>query len=323
MRFTTINLLWIVVITVGCSSGDEAQVSDAGDSADDSETGSGADSDTEEDTASDEDADSGVDASVDDGILVSERFLNIAHRGGRMVGPEETMVTYEKSAELGVDVLEMDLHATSDGIIVCMHDDTVDRTTDGTGAIKNMSFEDLRKLDAGYAYTEDGGATFPYRGQGVVVPTFEEVLTAFPDHPYVVEIKQSSPPIIDGVFEILETTGATDRVILASMDQSVLTKIRNKEPEVYTSFGTTEVVAFVALMPAAESNYTPPARFIHPPAEVVTAAFVNKAKRLDLKVHPWTVNDRATMKRLINLGADGIMTDDPATLMEVVDELDL
>ncbi|MEZ4374468.1 MAG: glycerophosphodiester phosphodiesterase family protein [Polyangiaceae bacterium] len=114
-------------------------------------------------------------------LLLSNHFLNIAHRGGRKLAPEHTLVAYQNGLDVGADILELDVHATSDGVLVLMHDDTVDRTTNGTGAIKELTFAELRSLDAAYNFSEDGGQTFPYRGKGIQVPTLEEARRA-PEH---------------------------------------------------------------------------------------------------------------------------------------------
>jgi len=108
-----------------------------------------------------------------DGVMV------IAHQGGEWLRPSNTLVAFDHAVELDVDVLEMDIHQTQDGVIVLMHDATVDRTTDGSGAIKEMTLAEIRALDAGYYWTDDDGATYPYRGQGIQVPTLEEIFLTF------------------------------------------------------------------------------------------------------------------------------------------------
>jgi len=258
----------------------------------------------------------------DDNLLLSDRFLNIAHRGGGLLAPEATLVAYENAVEVGADVLEMDLHATEDGVVVCMHDAEVDRTTDGSGLIREMTFDELRSLDAGYWFSVDG-KTHPYRGQGVVVPTFEEVLVTFPEMHYLVEIKQSTPPIHQDVLDILATTGAADRTVLVSRHQSVMDAIREAAPEQLTAFSIGEIFAFLLL--EDEEDYTPPGQFLQGPPEegaleVITSDFLERADRHGLKVHVWTINDKLEMVELIAMGVDGIMTDDPALLADVLTE---
>jgi len=256
----------------------------------------------------------------DGNLFLSDWFLNIAHRGGRRAAPEETLPAYQDAAGIGVDVLEMDLHATSDGMVICMHDATVDRTTDGTGAIKDMTFDQLRDLDAGYWFSADGGQSYPYRGQGISVPALEEVLDAFSDFYFITEIKQSSPSIVDAVLDVFERTGTADRVVIAAADDNVIEEVREKNPGIFTSYASGEMLTFVTLEPRDERTYDPPAGFMHPPWEVADAELMDRARRFDLKVHVWTVNDRPTMEKLIDLGIDGIMTDDPGLLEKVIDD---
>ena len=253
-------------------------------------------------------------------LLLSDWFLNIAHRGGKRVAPEETLAAFQDAVDTGVDVLEMDLHATSDGVVVCMHDATVVRTTDGTGRIKDMTFDQLRELDAGFWFTTDGGQSYPYRGQGIVVPTLEEVLDAFGDLYFATEIKQSNPSIVDAVLGVLERTGTASRVIVAAGDDNVIAEVREKNPEVFTSFAAGEMLTFTTFEAQDERTYRPPAGFLHPPWEVSDAEFMARARRFDLRVHAWTVDDRPTMERLIDLDIDGIMTDDPGLLEKVIDD---
>jgi glycerophosphoryl diester phosphodiesterase len=256
-------------------------------------------------------------------LFLSDWFLNIAHRGGKRVAPEETLAAYRDAADTGVDVLEMDLHATSDGVVVCMHDATVDRTTDGTGRIKDMTFDQLRDLDAGYRFTTDGGQSYPYRGQGVVVPTLEEVLEAYGNFYFITEIKQSSPSIVDAVLDVFERTGTADRVVIAAGDDNVIVELREKNPGIFTSLAAGEMLTFATLEAQDERTYHPPAGFLHPPWEVADAEFMDRARRFGLKVHVWTVDDRPTMERCIDLGIDGIMTDDPAELESVIHDAGL
>lgn len=262
----------------------------------------------------------GGDGPPEGNLFLSDWFLNIAHRGGKRVAPEETLPAYHDAADTGVDVLEMDVHATSDGVVVCMHDATVDRTTDGTGRINDMTFDQLRDLDAGYWFTTDGGQSYPYRGQGVVVPALEEVLEAFGNFYFVTEIKQSNPSIVDAVLDVLERTGTADRVVIAAADDNVIAELRGKNPEIFTALAAGEMLTFATLEPQDERTYRPPSGFLQPPWEVADAEFMDRARRFDLKVHVWTVDDRPTMERLIELGIDGIMTDDPALLENVIDE---
>jgi glycerophosphoryl diester phosphodiesterase len=251
-------------------------------------------------------------------IFTADWFLNIAHRGGRDLAPEATLVAYHNAADIGVDVLEMDLRSTADGVIVCMHDAEIDRTTDGSGYVHDFTFEELSQFDAAYNFSSP---SFPYRGQGITVPTFAEVLDTFPDYYFIAEIKQVDPSIVDEVLAIIEQRDIVDRIILASQTDGVLVDIKTKNPAALTSFGAAEMITFVSMTDEDEENFQPSTKFVQPPSEVVSQEFMARLQRFDLKVHAWTVNDLDEMKRLIEIGADGIMTDDPQTLENLIDEL--
>lgn len=255
--------------------------------------------------------------------------LNIAHRGGRRIAPEHTLVAYEQALADGADVLELDLHATSDDVIVVMHDADIERTTDGTGAIKDMTLEELQTFDAGYKFTTDEGATYPFRGMDLRVPTLEEVLEAFPDVPYVIEIKQADPSIVDDFVAMTRDQGVIDQINGASFDNDVLAELRAKAPEMATSFSEEEVFLYFVLSGdenGIDPEYVPPGEFLQVPPrfggqEVLHDQFIPTAHALGLKVHVWTINDEAEMRTLIeDFGVDGIMTDDPPLLTTVIED---
>jgi glycerophosphoryl diester phosphodiesterase len=256
-------------------------------------------------------------------VLDADRVLNIAHAGGKGTRPEHTMIAYETALAEGADVLELDVHATSDGVLVLMHDDTVDRTTDGTGTIVDMTFEQLRELDAGYTFTTDDGATHPYRGMGLVVPSLQEVLQTWPDVAYVIEIKQAEPSIVEPLLMMCDESGVADRMVASAFSQDVLLELRAAAPQMPTSFAVAEVLAFMALGPDNEKSYVPHARFLQVPIEqagiaVLTPELIERAARFDLKVHAWTINDEAEMAMLVEMGVDGIITDFPDRLRGVL-----
>jgi glycerophosphoryl diester phosphodiesterase len=198
----------------------------------------------------------------------------------------------------------------------------VDRTTDGAGAVKTMTFDELRALDAGYPFTQDGGATYPYRGTGVQVPTLEEVLAAHPDMLFNIEIKQQSPSIVDETVATIEAAGLADRVILGSFYDGVTREIREVAPDILTVMGTLEGMELYNLAEVYEDTYQAPTPLFAAPVEfsglVMTEDLVAKANRVGVHIHAWTVNDRAEMEAVFDMGAEGIITDDPVTLADVI-----
>jgi glycerophosphoryl diester phosphodiesterase len=257
--------------------------------------------------------------------LFSDRVLNIAHRGGAGEFPEHTMIAYQGALDVGTHMLEIDVHRTVDGELVLMHDDTVDRTTDGSGLIADMTLSDLKALDAAYEFTLDGGQTYPYRGTGVAIPTPEEVFAAFPEALFVIEIKPAQALMVEEMLTAIDDAGVRENVILGSFNENVLDEIRLQAPDVHTSLSVGEVVEFAALTDETEAGYTPPALFLQVPIElmgitVLTPARVRRADRFGMRVQAWTINDEDEMRMLLDWGVHGIMTDLPSVLDAVLSE---
>jgi glycerophosphoryl diester phosphodiesterase len=253
------------------------------------------------------------------------RPLVIAHQGGDGVWPGDTMFAFEKAAALGVDMLEMDLHVTSDGQLVLMHDETVDRTTDGTGKIEEMTLEQFKSLDAGYDWTVDGGQTYPYRGQGITGATLEELFQALPDMPMTIEIKLVEDQPVARLFcDMIRQYGMQDKVLVASFHQDAMDEFRATCPEVSTSTTQNEVINFfVRQLLGLDGTYSPVGKALQVPEyqgslRVLSPRFIAAARDRGLDVHVWTVNDAADMQRMIDLGVDGIITDNPDRLLEVL-----
>jgi glycerophosphoryl diester phosphodiesterase len=251
--------------------------------------------------------------------LRCRRFTNIAHRGGAHLRPENTLAAFAHAAELGADVLEMDVHATADGVVVLSHDPTVDRTTNGTGAIAAMTFAEVRALDAGFRFTRDGGATFPYRDQGITMPTLEEVLTAFPTLPVSIEIKQYTPATVGPVLDVLARTGAAGRSVVVAFDQGTMDAVRAAAPpELLTGMSLAEMQALGALDADTEAAYVPPAPVAQLPYATVSPELMARAERFGIVVQVWTVNDADDMRRMLALGVHGVMTNEPDVLGDVL-----
>ncbi len=253
-------------------------------------------------------------------------FQVIAHRGGSGLGPENTLAAFRRSEAAGADVLEMDVRTTADGHLVVLHDATVDRTTGGRGAVNEMTLARLKNLDAGYQWTADKGRSFPFRGQGITVPTLSEVFAAFPETPFITEIKEKRPEVSQSFCEMLRQHGRTTSVLVASVHAGVLERFRQICPGVATSAGPSEALWFYLLSRAGlASLYSPDMQALQVPATfkgltVVSRRFVAAAHARNLTVAVWTVNAERTMRRLIEDGVDGIMTDYPDRLAGIIEE---
>jgi glycerophosphoryl diester phosphodiesterase len=218
----------------------------------------------------------------------------------------------------------MDIHSSADGVLVTIHDDTVDRTTDGTGRVTDLTLAELKSLDAGSYWTEDGGATYPYRGQGVTIATLEEVFAAFPDRRMVIEIKQEEPSIVEPFCALIAAYGMTDKVLVASFLQPVIDGFRAECPSVATSAARTDTIKFYLLQLLRLQNLvTPSYEAFQVPEQfagikVLTPHFIKAAQQRGVRVEVWTVNDSADMSRFLRQGVDGIITDRPDLMRQVL-----
>jgi glycerophosphoryl diester phosphodiesterase len=255
------------------------------------------------------------------------RPLVIAHQGGDGVWPGDTMYAFDKAVEIGADVLEMDAHITKDGEIVLMHDEAVDRTTNGTGLIEDLTLAEIQQLDAAYKWTNDEGKTFPFRGQGIQVPTLNELFEKYPDMRYVIEIKLTQNPIDKPFCNLIRAYNMQDKVIVASFHDQAMNGFRETCPEIATSASRTEVRNFVLLGKVFLSGFVVPRyQSIQPPYDpseslgipIMTERFLREAHAKNIRVEPWTVNDPELMKQYIEWGVDGIITDRPDLMVEIL-----
>jgi len=260
-------------------------------------------------------------------FFVDDDLLVIAHQGGDGLRPSNTMAAFEHAVELGVDVLEMDIHSTKDGVLVTIHDATVDRTTNGSGPVHDFTFAELQALDAAYHWPtlpEIESGTTPYRGQGIMIPALEEIFEAFPQMRMVIEIKQQEPSIVSPFCSLLREHDLSEQVLVASFHTAVMVDFRATCPEVATSATEDEIRPFFILhtlrlgavyQPAAHAFQVPEfAGDLH----VLTANFVRAAQAHNIDVHAWTINNSEQMQRMIELGVDGIISDFPDRLLAML-----
>ncbi|GAA0210407.1 glycerophosphodiester phosphodiesterase [Actinomadura nitritigenes] len=247
--------------------------------------------------------------------------IPFAHRGGASGRPENSMAAFQRAIDLGYRYLETDAHATADGVVVAFHDRTLDRVTDRTGAIARLPYAEVAK--ARIRGTEP-------------IPRLEDVLTAWPDARVNIDLKDA--PVIGPLAEVLHRTGAWDRVCITSFSTRRLAQMRARLPlfdaeNVCMALGPRGLMAL-----RARSYGGPTAKLVRlaatgiacaqvpyglGPVPFVTESFIAEAHRLGLKVHAWTVNDPAAMNRLLDIGIDGIMTDDLVALRHVMASRDL
>jgi len=242
---------------------------------------------------------------VSSGFLDHPTPLAFAHRGGASHFPENSWKAFEHAIALGYTYLETDAHATGDGTVVAFHDKTLDRVTDSTGAIASLTTAQVAA--ARIAGSEP-------------IPLLADLLMAWPQCRFNVDVKDE--PVIGPLVEVLRATNAWDRVCITSFSGRRLAATRRQLPRPVCM--ATSPAAVGAIMAG-----TPPAllaerfsrlwiRCAQVPIRVVTAAFIRRCHAAGLQVHAWTVNAPEIMNTLLDLGADGIMTDQTATLRDVL-----
>ena len=231
--------------------------------------------------------------------------LNVAHRGASALAPENTIAAFERAVELGADVIELDLHMSQGGELVVIHDDTLDRTTDGSGPVHQRSLAELMRLDAGRWFGEG------FAGQRI--PRLDEVLDRFAGKvPLALEIKAGStffPGIEEKVVSALRERAAIDQTAVASFDHYALRRLKEIEPTIRTA-------ALLVGRPVSLSAIAGPAKAdgLALEASFVTKTEVEACRAAGLQIVVWVVNDPAQMRHFIGLGVDGIITDRPDLL---------
>lgn len=249
--------------------------------------------------------------------------LLIAHRGGGGLAPENTIEAFRRAVEWWrADVLELDVRLTRDGEAVVFHDATLDRTTDGRGRVSEHRLSEIRRLDAGARFAPAGGGGAPFRGRGVRVPTLEEVLRTFPVTRINIEIKDvhGAPRVLESVRE----ARAEQRVLIAAGERAARPP-RSEWPHAVSAAGE-EVRRFLIhhRLRALRWHRCDVDALQVPERQgrirIVTPRFVRDAHRSNLPVHVWTVDEEADMRRLLDWGVDGIVTDRPDRLARVLHE---
>lgn len=251
--------------------------------------------------------------------------LVISHQGGDGLYPGNTLYAFEQSAKMGVDVLELDIHASKDGHLVVIHDETVDRTTDGSGLVKEKTLAELQTLDAGYHWSpQRKGEGFPYRGQGITIPSLEQIFQTFPDFRINIEIKQKEPQITESLCNLIRKYQRQEQVLVVSFHDSEIKDFRQRCPDVVTAGAPNEIRNFYILHRTFLTNvYQAHMDAFQVPeyqgsTHILSKRFVQDAKHKNIQVHVWTVDEVADMQRTIALGTHGIITDRPDRLMKLL-----
>ncbi len=252
----------------------------------------------------------------------------MAHRGVRELRPENTIPSFAHAVELGAHVLEMDVHLSRDGELVVIHDDMVDRVTDGGGAVSSLTLAEIQELDAGYTFSPDG-TTYPWRSQGVRIPTLAEVMQEFPEVPKVIEIKPNHPAVAEALAAFLQTCeSARGRTLVGSFYDEMLHVFRAQGTSFPTSAGPSEtrylvLRALLTQSPPPNVPYqalTIPLRKYGIP--LTHPRILQQTQALGLHVQVWTINEPAKMAQIYRAGVQAVTTDCTDRAIQVLANLD-
>jgi len=266
--------------------------------------------------------------------LRDDRLVVLAHQGASGHAPSNTLESFALGLKQGADILELDVHLTKDGQVVASHDASIDRMSNGKGAIKSMTLAELRQYDFGYGFSPDGGKTFPYRGKALTIPTLEDVFKTFPEVRVNIEIKQIDPPMEEQVLEVVRRYHMEDKILINSFPSEPTARWQRLTGErVAIGADRSDMFKFAAYwLPHLDWLYAPTRDAFQIPVSqklgpvtirLDSPRLISRAHKLGIKVHYWTVNDEAAMRSLIKLGADGIITDYPDRAVKVLKEMGL
>lgn len=274
-----------------------------------------------------------------DNPWLHRRVLNYAHQGGAREAPSSTLHAFERARASGSTALEMDVHCTSDGVLVVCHDATVDRTTNGSGRIADLTLAELRALDNAHWWAPGYDAVwdlppdaYPLRGSAphdptLGIATLEEVLAAHPDIFLNLDIKQTAPdvePYERRLADLLARFGRIHDVIVASFLDAAIAAFRAAAPSVHTSFALHETLRAVDAIRAGEPVDALPTQVaLQVPYRidgtvVLSGSLVDRAHERGIAVHVWTIDEPDDMVDLLAMGVDGVISDRPSVLAEVL-----
>ncbi|HUL72933.1 MAG TPA: glycerophosphodiester phosphodiesterase [Vicinamibacterales bacterium] len=245
----------------------------------------------------------------------------IAHRGGGKLRPENTIAAFDHAVALGVDGCECDVRLSRDGEVVVIHDPTLDRTTEAAGPVSARTAAELAATDAGARFDAEHGS--PFRGRGFGVPRLADLLARYPTVDWVVEIKGDRPEVAEAAIEVIRRAGAASRVIVGGFDAGVMQAVRRLAPELPTSAAQAEARSAIRRArfrlrprPTGFRLFQVPIRFDG--RDAFNRAFVRLAHRAGFPVHAWIVDDAEEMRRLLDWGVTGLISDRPDIALEVL-----
>ncbi|MBU5467177.1 glycerophosphodiester phosphodiesterase [Virgibacillus sp. MSJ-26] len=264
-------------------------------------------------------------------FFTSERPLVIAHQGGKDLAPSSTLEAFQNAKDIGADVIEFDIHMTKDGHLVAIHDDTVDRTTDGEGRVNDLTLEEIQSLDAG-ANFQDLNGNHSFRKQGVIIPSLEEIFEHIPDMRWNIEIKTTNDPelyqtISEKLWKTIQHYGLEGDALIVSFDQEIIDLVEDVSGgQALIAGSRAEVTKFVIFHKLFLNGlYRPQVDALQIPTEegpinLEDKKLIRGAEKAGVDIHYWTINEENSMEKLIDLGAHGILTDRPDILIDLLNE---
>jgi glycerophosphoryl diester phosphodiesterase len=244
-----------------------------------------------------------------------------AHRGGAALAPENTIVAFDNGLATGAGGIELDVRLSLDGVAVVMHDPALDRTTDATGPVGNLTANELADVDAGYRFERNGAN--PFRGRGIGVPSLRAVLSRYATASIIVELKSAEPRLAHAVVEDIHATGTLGIVTIGSFQKGALDAVRDCDPSVRTGADMDQIRSGLESSPPGGRSGRPAfdafqVPEVHAGTRIVTPEFVARAHDAGVVVVVWTVDREEDMRRLLEWGVDGLITDRPDIAVPVV-----
>jgi glycerophosphoryl diester phosphodiesterase len=244
-----------------------------------------------------------------------------AHRGGAALAPENTIAAFDIGLASGAEGLELDVQLSLDGVVVVCHDETLDRMTDRSGLVASQTAAALGRVDAGYSFVDMKGQR-PFRGQGVTIPTLLEVLQRYKSVPTIVEMKLNTVEMGRGLAEVVRAAGAVDWVCAAGFGPRAMRAARESLPAMASSASHPEVRLALYRSWAGWPVRRPTFGGYQVPElagalRVTSPRFIKHAHRAGLEVQVWTIDDEGDMMRLLEWGADGLISNRPDLAVRV------
>lgn len=248
----------------------------------------------------------------------------LAHRGDSKRFPENTLPAFRSALEMKVDVIETDVHITKDGVVVIWHNDDLEMLCGEKTAVYEKTYDELMEYDAGAFFVDEQGNR-PFAGKGITLPRFDELLELDANQRINVDMKDPKPELVHALADLLRKHNAAERVCVASFHSQNILLLRQIMPEALTSFTLNEVIKYVFSINLGFGflwKQLPSCVFQMPEKEhgirLLTKRLIRYCHKRGVKIQIWTINDADEMKRLLSMGVDGLFTDDPALMIDVL-----